>query len=68
MFVLGVILVTILGIIMVSNPYVIYEIIEEWKNNGGEGPSKAYIRNIRFGGIVFLIVGIGCGLIGVLAR
>ncbi len=66
MFVLGVILLTVIGIIMVANPYFIYRLIEEWKNLGGK-PTKAYIFNIRFGGIVFIIVGIGCGLIGFIA-
>jgi len=39
----GIIVMTIIGIIMVVNPYWVYKILEGWKNVGGEGPSKAYI-------------------------
>ena len=59
----GIIVMTIIGIIMVVNPYWVYKILEGWKNVGGEGPSKAYIVEISFGGLMFMVVSIGCGVI-----
>lgn len=68
MVILGVIIETIIGIVMVVNPRFVYEITQEWKNDGYSEPSKGYILWIRFGGIMFMVVGIGCGLLGILAR
>ena len=68
MFAFMVIVLNIIVILMVSNPYLVYKILEEWKNIGGNGPSKVYIFNIRFGGVVFIIIGVSCGVIGFLTR
>lgn len=66
MVILGAIIEAIIGIVMVVNPEFVYEITQEWKNDGYSGPSKEYILWIRFGGIMFMVVGIGCGLSGLL--
>lgn len=63
MFILGVIIVIFIGLLMLLNPYLVYEITEEWKNDGGGEPSKSYIWQTRISGIICLVVGIVCGLI-----
>ena len=67
MFILGVLFVIIVGILMVAKPHLVFEITQAWKSNGSAEPSKAYIRTTRFGGIMFLLVGVGCGILGFLA-
>ena len=67
MFVIGVLFVIIVGILMVAKPQLVFEITEAWKSNGSAEPTKAYILSIRFGGVMFLLVGIGCGVLSFFA-
>lgn len=67
MFIIGVLFVIIVGILMVAKPQLVFEITEAWKSNGSAEPTKAYIFSIRFGGIMFLLVGIGCGILSLFA-
>ena len=56
--VLGIVL-AIVGIIMLVNPKLFYDITEGWKNNSSAEPSELFIFSTRFGGVMFLVVGIG---------
>ncbi len=57
------IIIIIIGIVMISKPHFVYRITEGWKVNGEKKPSKLYVLEIRFGGIMFLAAGIGCGIL-----
>lgn len=43
---------------MLICPKTIFEIAEQWKNNYNSEPSKIYIISIRFGGSMFLVIGL----------
>lgn len=60
MYILLSILLTIVGIVMIVNPQLVYEITQNWKNSGNSEPSEMYIWHTRLGGCVFVIVGIVC--------
>ena len=48
----------IIGLMMLICPKTIFEIAEQWKNNYNSEPSKIYIISIRFGGSMFLVIGL----------
>lgn len=52
------ILLTIIGIIMIINPSIFWLITESWKSNNSYEPSNLYKTSTRFGGIIFVIVGL----------
>lgn len=60
--ILGIIL-AIIGIIMLANPKLFYDITQGWKNNSSTEPSELFIFSTRFGGIMFLLVGISVTVI-----
>lgn len=60
--VLGVIFL-ILGFIMIFAPKVFYDITQGWKNSSDAEPSHIFIFSTRFGGIMFIIVGIAALII-----
>lgn len=68
MYILLSILLTIIGIVMIVNPLLVYEITQNWKNNGNSEPSEMYIWHTRLGGGVFVIVGIICAGILIFLR
>lgn len=43
---------------MLINPEIIFRITESWKNDSYTEPSKIYIISTRFGGCMFLIIGL----------
>lgn len=47
-----------IGIIMLINPEIIFRISESWKNDTYSEPSKIYIISTKFGGCMFLIIGL----------
>ena len=51
-----------LGITMLVNPRLIFELTESWKHSGGTEPSEMFLRSTRFGGVMCTLAGI-CGLI-----
>ena len=53
------ILVAVIGVVMLVNPKLIYDITESWKSDGATEPSKRFILETRLGGVLFLLVGIG---------
>lgn len=55
-FLIGVIFVSI-GFIMLIKPQIIFYITEKWKNSSNGEPSHLYIISIKFGGVMFLIIG-----------
>lgn len=64
MFIICIFLIA-LGLFMILNPESYYGLTERWKSRSDSEPSDAYIKNTRFGGIMFLIVGAAC-LVGLL--
>ena len=57
-FILGLALIGI-GITMLVNPRLVYELTESWKHDGGVyEPSRRYVWNTRFGGVMCTLAGI----------
>lgn len=42
---------------MLIKPQIIFYITEKWKNSSNGEPSHLYIISIKFGGVMFLIIG-----------
>ena len=57
--ILGGIFLMGLGALMFLRPDIFYELTEAWKTQQGN-PSESYLRNTRFGGAVFFLVGLIC--------
>ncbi len=55
---LGIILFLI-GLLMLIKPKIVWQITEEWKSYDATEPSDFYIKSTRFGGVMFLLVGVG---------
>lgn len=58
MVVVEAILITAAGILMATNPELIYTIREKWKSYSDSEPSKLYINSIRFLGIMLIIIAV----------
>ena len=59
MYIILGILVAIIGIVMLVNPKLFYDMTQSWKSDGATEPSKIFILETRLGGTLFLLVGIG---------
>ena len=44
---------------MLCVPDLVYELTESWKSNRSAEPSDFYRFSTRFGGVMFILVGIG---------
>lgn len=55
--ILGIVLLA-LGLLMVLRPQVFFELTESWKSSSAGEPSKLYLFSTRFGGVLFIAVGI----------
>ena len=55
---LGIVLI-FWGLAMLFFPDLIYELTESWKSNRSAEPSDFYRLSTRFGGVMFILVGIG---------
>lgn len=64
---LGVIFI-ILGCFMIFWPKVFYNITQGWKNSSDTEPSHSFIFSTRFGGIMFIIVGVAAVIVQFLSR
>lgn len=53
------ILLTALGVTMIWKPQLVYELTESWKHGGASEPTKLYLWNTRFGGVMCALAGIG---------
>ena len=58
MLLIGSIVMLVIGTCMLLRPYVIYQLTESWKSNAADEPSRLYIISTRFGGVMFLLVGL----------
>ena len=58
MFILGGILLLIIGVLMFCFPDAVYSITELWKSDYSGEPSDAYKVHIRIKSVVFLFLGI----------
>ena len=63
MLITGIFLLS-MGVFMISKPSVFWLLFESWKSNDATEPSSLYIWSTRFGGIMFIVVGI-CLIIAV---
>ena len=54
----GSIVMLVIGTCMLLRPDVIYQLTESWKSNFSDDPSRLYIISTRFGGVMFLLVGL----------
>lgn len=48
-----------LGLFMIILPQIFYSLTEKWKTSSDSDPSPVYLFSTRFGGIMFILVGIG---------
>lgn len=55
-FLIGIVFAGI-GLTMLIKPQIIFHITEGWKNSNNNEPSDLYIISIRFGGVMFVIIG-----------
>ena len=62
MYILLSILLILGGLLMLFFPDLVYDLSESWKSNRSAEPSRLYLISTRFGGVMFILVGIG-GLI-----
>ena len=44
---------------MIILPQIFYSLTEKWKTSSDSDPSPVYLFSTRFGGIMFILVGIG---------
>ena len=58
MYILGSIVLLIVGVLMICFPEGVYDITEGWKSNASGEASKLYRIHIRVGGAACLLVGI----------
>ncbi|MDQ1002566.1 hypothetical protein QFZ28_002966 [Neobacillus niacini] len=65
MLALGVFFI-IIGVLFIINPSFIWLITESRKSDDDTEPSRIYIWNTRFGGMILLIVGIGSVIVSFL--
>ena len=55
---LGIVLI-LWGLVMLCAPNFVYELTQSWKNYSSGEPSDLYRFSTRFGGVMFILVGIG---------
>lgn len=67
MYILLGILFLVIGFVMVRFPEFIYEITESWKSYSSGDPSDLYKLSTRVGGIAFILVGIACFIVTIIA-
>ena len=53
------IIIAVIGVIMLVNPKLFYDITQSWKHNGSTEPSDLFILETKVGGILCLLVGLG---------
>ena len=66
MFFVGILLIA-WGVVMLLFPDFVYQLTESWKSSRSAEPSDFYRFSTRFGGVMFILVGIG-GLFGPFLR
>ena len=59
MYILLSILLILGGLLMLFFPDLVYDLSESWKSNRSAEPSDFYRFSTRFGGVMFILVGIG---------
>ena len=59
MYILLSILLILGGLLMLFFPDFVYDLSESWKSNRSAEPSDFYRFSTRFGGVMFILVGIG---------
>lgn len=60
LLILALILILLLGLGMIISPQTVWKLKESWKSNDATEPSDLYLWSTRFGGAVFLLVGVSC--------
>ena len=52
------IIIAIIGIFIFLKPGLVWELTEKWKSYRADEPSEFYIKSTRFGGALFVLLGI----------
>ncbi|MFE8699975.1 DUF6199 family natural product biosynthesis protein [Cytobacillus sp. FJAT-54145] len=52
------IFLTAFGVLLIIKPSLLWLLTESWKSADGTEPSNLYIWSTRFGGVMFMLVGI----------
>ncbi len=60
MYVILCIFLIAFGLFLFLNPEGFYDLTERWKSSTDSEPSDFYLKDTRFGGIVFLVFGVAC--------
>lgn len=63
-FILGGVAFILLGLLVFIKPTFIWKITEQWKSDCAKEPSKLYIKSIRFGGTIFVLLGVVMIIVG----
>ena len=64
MYLLLGIIIVVIGLVMLINPDLVYEITQGWKNSSvNTYPSELYVKSTKIGGCFFVVAGI-IGVIG----
>lgn len=58
MYLIGGVILIIMGLVMLINPEGFYNFTEGWKSYSYGDPSDSYIFGTRFGGVMCILVGI----------
>lgn len=48
----------VFGLFMIVAPKLFYKITQGWKNDSETEPSNLFVISTRFGGVIFIVVGI----------
>lgn len=56
--ILGGIVFAAIGLFIFLKPDLIWALTERWKSDRAEGPSAFYLKSTKFGGVLFVLLGI----------
>lgn len=56
--ILGGIIIAVIGIFIFLKPNLVWELTEKWKSYRADEPSDFYLKSTRFGGALFVLLGI----------
>ncbi|MBQ2800785.1 MAG: hypothetical protein IJF03_05285 [Lachnospiraceae bacterium] len=54
----------LMGLLAFIKPTFIWKITEQWKSDCAKEPSKLYIKSTRFGGTIFILLGMVMIIVG----
>lgn len=63
-FILGGVAFILLDLLVFIKPTFIWKITEQWKSDCAEEQSKLYIKSTKFGGTIFILLGMVMIIVG----